>query len=173
MAMKVTKATIQRLTVEMSCGCKMFREFKDARFKEAEGDNRFTACEKHRADPSVSMLEFILGERVDEAAEEASKAPTFAPRQIEEGDSGGVIATGESVQRMGMNMPKRNPLEAKKLERTHEQLKSAGAAGSGKMAEVDMQTEEVPEDSRVTDLMDSTLDFLATPDEKGLFDDEG
>jgi hypothetical protein len=162
MAMKVTKTSIQRLTVEMSCGCRMFGEFKDTRYKEAEGEKVFIACDKHRDDAGVTMLEFILAERVDEAAEEASKVPVFAQRQIQEGDTSGVVATGESVQRMGMNMPKRNPLDPKKLERNNEQLKQAGAAPVHvEQTTAEMQIDELPEDEGVTDV---TLDFLSEHD---------
>ena len=94
MAMKVNKTAIHRLSVDMSCGCRMYAEFEDAQCKKpmgapalAEGeeatevDKVFKACPKHATDASLSMLEFIISERLDEAVEAAQKEPAVALRQ--------------------------------------------------------------------------------------------
>ena len=104
MAMKVSKSTIYRLSVELSCGCMVFAEFDNAQCKEPEAPSKtFVPCEKHKQDTSLSILEFMVGERLDEVVEIEKTKPTspvhhYAVPGIEKGDTGGVVATGESVQ---------------------------------------------------------------------------
>ena len=106
--MKVTKTSVHRLTVEKTCGCQATREYEDHRYAKPLGDGQFTPCDKHRAQKAV--VEFageMLLESLDKEAETIAKAPDVVARRpnVAEGDSGGVQATGESVQAMGMNMP--------------------------------------------------------------------
>lgn len=118
MAMKVTKTAIHRLSVDMSCGCKMYAEFEDAQCKKPIGpapegsepdvDKIFKACSKHEKDSSLSMLEFIIGERLDEAIDTAQKAPAqpahsyAAPAPVDVQSS---LLSGETVQSVAAVRP--------------------------------------------------------------------
>lgn len=120
--MKVTKSSVHRLSVEKACGCKATREYEDVRYAKPLADAVFQACEKH--DKNKAFAEFageMLIESLEKEAETAGKT-TFVSsgRQVEPGDTGGLVATAEaggSVQAMGVNMPKRreprDPLEQK------------------------------------------------------------
>jgi hypothetical protein len=107
--MKVTKTSVHRLTIEKTCGCAATREYEDLRYAKPIADGKFVPCDKH--EKNKLLAEFageMLLEMLDKEAAEAGKA-VFAPaqRQVAEGDNGGVQAPGaESVQAMGMTMPK-------------------------------------------------------------------
>ena len=204
MAMKVNKTTITRLSIDMSCGCRMYAEFEDAQCKKpvgfpptAEGETPplaekvFKACSTHEKDAALTMLQFIIGERLDEAVAEANKAPVhlhYPVRgggfegdggEIEEGDTGGVVATGENVQTVARvarplavtrQRPEKPP-GVKTIVRSPEQLAKAGAAprhsGGGS---VEMQLDEVAEDEAATPHIEELLDVLDSK-EAGLFEE--
>lgn len=201
MAMKVAKTSIYRLNVDMSCGCRMFSEFTDVQCKVPvlplgveikEGtepplvEKVFKPCSKHAEDASLSMLEFILSERMDEAVESEQKTPvhlhSIPSQNIEEGDTGGVVATGENVQSVArINKPSavgrerarpENVGTIKTLQRSHEQLAKSGAApihtASGA---AEIQVDEVSEDTRATPHIAELLDVLDER-ESGLFGEE-
>jgi len=197
MAMKVTKTAIHRLTVEMSCGCQLYSEFRDAQCKEPfnsafEGGDapcpmrNFLPCTKHATDPSVSMLEFIMGERLDEGIEDAQKAPVapvhlHAVPGIEEGDTGGVVAVGGNVQSVAkVNKPvavrprPQSPPGIKTIQRTGAELAKVGAAPTHSQQDntgIDMQMmDEAKEDTNITPHIFEALDFLDTK-ESGLLDE--
>lgn len=119
--MKVTKSSVHRLAIEKACGCKATREYEDLRYTKPLGEASFAACEKH--EKNKAFAEFageMLIESLDKEAETAGKNTFVSSRQVEEGDTGGLVATAEaggSVQRMGVTMPKRreprDPLERK------------------------------------------------------------
>lgn len=200
MAMKVIKSTIHRIAVNMSCGCGVYAEFKDAQCKEpitplgngepAGGEPStnplkvLKVCSTHQGDAGLSMLQFLIGERLDEAIEETRKAPapvyrhSYAPPEIEEGDTGGVIATGGNVQSV-MKVTKpiavrerpQNPPGIKTIQRSADQLAKAGAAPTHTQSgAADIQIEEVAEDPRYTPHIEEALDFL-DPKESGLLED--
>jgi len=139
------------------------------------------------------MLSFIIGERLDEAIAEAQKTPVHIHplpgfrgggfeddgTPIEEGDTGGLVATGESVQTVArVNRPAavqrqrpEKPPGVKTIQRSPEQLAKAGAAprhaGGGA---VDMQVDEVAEDENATPHIAELLDVLDER-EAGLFEE--
>ena len=191
MAMKISKLTIHRLSVDMSCGCRMYAEFEDGQCKKpvgsdsrADGDEAppvervFKACDKHEKDNSISMLEFIIGERLDEAIVDANKAPAHLHHPPEfRGDTEDI--TGESVQTVArVNRPAavqrqrpEQPPGVKTMVRSPEQLMKVGAAprhaGGGS---VEMQVDEVAEDEAATPHIEELLDILDVH-EAGLFED--
>ncbi len=191
MAMKVTNIIVHRLIVDMSCGCSMYAEFEDAQCKkgiatcsetvegkENQFDRIFKSCVQHEKDVSLSMLKFIIGERLDEAVETKQKVPIRLhpiPNQIEEGDSSSVVAVGENVQTVArVNRPaavtnrRPDPSAIKTMQRSPEQLKRAGAAPSRSMGGLaEMQIDEVDEDEDLTPHIADALDFLDTQ-ESGL-----
>jgi hypothetical protein len=199
MAMKVTKTSIHRLSVDMSCGCRMYAEFEDAQCKKAAGlhviegeealppEKVFKACAKHENDASLSMLEFIISERLDEAVEEAQQAPVAAPqhmyfppgtRDIEEGDTGGVVASAGNVQSV-MKVAKPVAVRphtqgipsVKTLQRSPDQLAKVGAAPIHVQGgATEMQMDEVEENPAYTPHIEAALDFLDNK-ESGLLDD--
>ena len=105
--MKVTRTSVHRLTITKTCGCSATREYNDLRYTKPLAEGKFTPCDKHEKNKLVAEFagEMLL-EALDKEASESGKA--FVPaRQVTEGDSGGVQAPGaESVQAMGMVMPK-------------------------------------------------------------------
>lgn len=119
--MKVTKSSVHRLSIEKACGCKATREYEDVRYTKPLSEAEFAACEKH--DKNKAFAEFageMLIESLEKEAETAGKNTFASGRQVEQGDTGGLVATAEaggSVQAMGVNMPKRreprDPLESK------------------------------------------------------------
>jgi hypothetical protein len=117
--MKVTKTTIYRLEFERSCGCKAERDYADNRYTKPYTVGTTVLCEKHltKSPDAQEILQEVL---IDNLTMQAEMANTqYAPlRQVEEGDMGGVIATGENVQAMGVkNLPNRrhDPLAVRKL----------------------------------------------------------
>lgn len=108
--MKVTKTNIHRLTIEKACGCQATREYEDPRYSKPMAEGKFIACTKHNKGAIAEFAGEMLVEALDKEAETAGKQHYSPMReQIEEGDTGGVTAQGESVQRMGVdNLPKRN-----------------------------------------------------------------
>lgn len=197
MAMRVSKSTIHRISVDMSCGCSVYAEFKDVQYKEAitrlvisgELDEKtymkvFHACSTHENDAGLSMLQFLIGERLDEAVEEIRKTPTtvyrhaYTPPEIEEGDTGGVIAVGDNVQSVkkvtkpiAVRPRPQGPPEIKTVQRSSEQLAKVGAAPTHVQAgAAEMQIEEVAEDTRYTPHIEEALDFLDSK-ESGLLED--
>src|SRR5574337_1534666 len=116
--MKLTKISIHRLILEKGCGCSATREYEDSRYTKPLADGKFTPCDKHKSQKAI--VEFageMLLEALDKEAETVGKQAFMPVRPAIEGD-GGVQAVGaESVQRMGVNLPKmrerRDPLEVK------------------------------------------------------------
>jgi hypothetical protein len=168
----------------------MYAEFKDAQCKESliphEGEplpTVFTSCDKHK---TQDVIEFIISERLEEAVEAAQVSPVVMrhlhplPEDIEEGDMGGVTASGESVQSvMKVAKPKAvgrerannlAPPPMKTLSRSPEQLAKSGASFKGGGA-VEMQVDEVEEDDRITPHIEDVMDFL-DPKESGLINDD-
>jgi hypothetical protein len=174
MAMKVSKTSIQRLSVDMSCGCRMYSEFTDAQCKvsvipwnEEEGQcpRTFIPCDKHKEDASLSMLEFIIGERLDEGIAEAQKTPA-APVHLhplpQEGDTGGVPG-GQSVAKVNRPAavnrarPEGGPT-LKTLTRNTEQLAKSGAILNAASSTDVMLEGGAEEDEATTDDLLSILD---------------
>ena len=203
MAMKVEKSTVHRLSINVSCGCRMYAEFSDPRCKapfgatpaenpeeKLEAEKTFVPCEKHAADPSLSMLEFMIGERLEEAIEEAGRQPIRVPvvnqdtgeytGEVEDDGTGqaGVVAVGSDVQRMHVkNLPNPNrtnhrPARApgvKTMSRSKAEIDKAAGFGQRTAATDglnvagtggDMLADAAPEDERITDITDGVLDFL-------------
>jgi hypothetical protein len=65
MAFEITKTTVHRLIVSVSCGCKIGREFEDKQYLKPLNDLNFTGCEKHTKEESLSTIEFILTEYLE------------------------------------------------------------------------------------------------------------
>ena len=168
MAMKVSKTVVHRLTVDMACSCRIYAEFADVQCKEPlnsdeDGGYRkvFTSCEKHSKDVALAMLEFFIGERLDEAVEAAKTTPVqpthrYAAPGIEEGDTGGVVATGETVQSVAKvnirNRPQ-DPTAIKTLQVDRPTGKRAKGSSKGLEVEpmmAEIQIEEVDEDENIT-----------------------
>ena len=162
MAMKVIKTTVHRLAVSMSCGCTLAAEFEDAQCKkpishseEATIVRVFNPCQDHSTDVSVSMLKFIISERLDEAIEAAQKTPVHLhsiPVGIEEGDSGGVVAISGGVQSVAkVNKPAavrsrtQDPTEIKVFNRNPASLAKVGGTQSGFGGLDIIEVDEVPE----------------------------
>lgn len=194
MAMRVSKTAITRLSIDMSCGCRMYAEFEDAQCKrpigassaEDEGtppvERVFKVCGLHEKDAALSMLQFIIGERLDEAIVEAQKTPIHLhhlpnSRSEQEEEMGGVV--GDSVQTVArVNRPAAvtrqrpdKPPGIKTIQRSPEQLAKAGAAlrhaGGGS---VEMSIDEASEDLKATPHIAELLDILDER-EAGLFED--
>ena len=106
--MKVTKTTIYRLEVERDCGCKGVRDYEDGRYQKGMADGVTVLCEKHskKSEDAQEILQEMILDTLTMQAEQAAK--TYAPmqRQVADGDTGGLVASGESVQAMGAHMPK-------------------------------------------------------------------
>jgi len=109
--MKIKKTSVFRLELEKdNCPCRISREFADGRYVTPLAEPVFTACEKH--DANTEIAEFAKEMMTEALTSEASNAGRqYAPlRQVEPGDSAGVVAVGESVQAVGAtNLPKRSP----------------------------------------------------------------
>jgi hypothetical protein len=192
--MKVTKTSIHRLTIEKDCGCKATREYEDQLYKKPIADAKFSGCEKHSRGAVAEFAGEMLIEALHKEAEQAKL--TYAPmRQVEEGDSGGVTASGESVQALGVvglpkrdtNKPRRDPMAITKVSVDRPTPKTAAAfAAAGVPGEplppteviktqdgIEVSTEigvEAPEDPRLSGLVEDTLgglDFLDQDDAKG------
>ena len=139
--MKVTKTTIYRLEVERDCGCKGVKDYEDGRYQKGMSDGVTVLCEKHskKSEDAQEILQEMILDTLTMQAEQAGKQ-FYAPmqRQVAEGDTGGLVATGESVQAMGAHMPKpmtgprRDPTEVKQIavDRPTVRTKTAGAAGN-------------------------------------------
>jgi hypothetical protein len=174
MAMKVTKEAIHRLSVSMSCGCTMYAEFKDAQCKEpvadvGEGDldKVFNSCPKHEAQ---DVIEFIIGERLEEAIEDAQKTPV-APVHMYDlpgatSSSDGSI-TGDSVRSVAkVNRPaavkpreKQDPLAVKTRQRSSEELRATGALmGTGEAAP--NMFDEADEEPVITDNLEELFNAV-------------
>lgn len=177
MAMKVNKTTIHRLSIDVSCGCRVFAEFKDSQCKEPvqplvlEGElssqavQNFTPCDKHVSDPSVTMLQFIIGERLDEAIADAQKTPP-APVHLhplpQEGDTGGVPG-GQSVAKVNRPLAVNRPRPEggptiKTKTRSPEQLAKSGAVLNASSSTDVMLEGGVEEDEATTDDLIDVLD---------------
>lgn len=110
--MKVTKTNIHRLTIEKTCGCQATREYEDPRYSKPLAEGKFVACAKHNKGVIAEFAGEMLIEALDKEAETAGKQYFSPHRQVEEGDTAGVTAQGESVQAMGVSgLPKRNNVE--------------------------------------------------------------
>ena len=112
MALKITKTSVHRFGIERECGCKAVREFEDARYQKSLNDGQTFLCEKHESkspDAQEMAREFLI-DTLSMRAEMEGKQYAPMHRDVEPGDSAGVVAVGESVQAMGAtNLPKRNP----------------------------------------------------------------
>lgn len=188
MAFKVTKTSVHRFELEKTeCGCKAIREFEDTRYLKPLTDGVTFLCEKHAAkseDAQEARRESLL-DMLSIKAEAEGK--TYAPfrQDIEEGDTGGVTAQGESVQRMGVtglpkrpdqktaNKPRRDPTTITQIsvDRGDPRLpKAAAASASGgnlNLASVDDSDitmdgsiETVPEDPRLSGVVVAGLEGL-------------
>ena len=109
--MKVIKTNVYRLEIERECGCKASGEYEDPRYLKIRGATATSLCTKHQAKSADAqeILEEMLLDALTMQAELASKQYAPMRREVDEGDSGGVVAVGESVQAMGAtNLPKRS-----------------------------------------------------------------
>lgn len=179
--MKVSKTNVFRLELEMdNCPCHISREYSDPRYTNPLTEPVFKACEKHGANSEISEFaqDMMTGALSSEA--QNSGKQYFVPPSIEEGDSAGVVATGETIQRMGVTgLPKRNapqkarkpnPLAITKLSvdrsSSHipKHLESLNAAASEPISEEDItitgDIDTAPEDPRVSGLLAAGLDSL-------------
>jgi hypothetical protein len=193
--MKVIKTSIHRLTIEKDCGCKATREYEDQLYKKPIAEGKFIGCEKHSRGAVAEFAGEMLIESLNKEAEAAKL--TYAPlrQEVEEGDSGGVTATGESVQRLGVtglperkvgtNPPRhRDPLAITKVSVDRPAPKTAAAiaaAGYDPLPQseiiktqegIEVSTEigvEAPEDPNLSNFVEDTLgrlDFLDQDDAK-------
>lgn len=167
MAMKVTKSAIHRLSVDMSCGCRMYAEFEDAQCKKPIGpapedsepdvDKVFKACAKHEKDASLSMLEFIISERLDEAIETAQKTPVQPTHQYTAPvDIQSSTLIGDSVQSVASVRP-----EIKQRVRPEDPTKVKTLVRGGGLGEqhnrMALDMDGVPEDENLTNDMEDVL----------------
>jgi hypothetical protein len=179
MAMKVTNTTIHRLSVDMSCGCTMYAEFHDAQCKEpilpptaetSTPDPRvrvFIPCQTHGTDAALSMLNFIIGERLDEAIEEAQKTPVhlyeLPPTTTTSSDgtiTGGSVSTVAKINKPNAvrSREKQDPLAIKTKQRPVEELRAIGSVLN--KTTVEMQIDEVEENEVVTDHLAELFDVV-------------
>ena len=177
MAMKVNKLVIHRISVDMSCGCNVYAEFKDAQCKhplsplivagetsEESYESIFTPCGTHRGDAGLSMLNFLIRERLEEAVESAQVEP-IAPVHLhplpQAGDTGGVPG-GQSVAKVNrpaaVNRPRPEggPTIKTKV-RSPQQLAKSGAIMASSSTDV-MLDGGAEEDEETTDDLLSILD---------------
>lgn len=172
--MKITKTNVYRLQIEKECGCTAMREYEDGRYQKSSTSGTTVLCAKHLSkseDAQEILQEFLVDTLVREAELAGKQYAPFRP-EVEEGDTGGVTATGESVQAMGItNLPKRtldttrkgprkHPLSVTQVsvDRTDQRLPARPAAGTGDLnvagAEDDItmtgDIETVAEDPRLT-----------------------
>ena len=161
---------MHRLTVEKTCGCQATREYEDARYQKPMADGAFTPCDKHRA--AKAVVEFageMMLESLDKEAETLGKAPAPAPgpaRHVVDGDNAGVQAQGESVQAMGMTMPRtrerRDPLAVTTRtrpapERSHAPALTTAAADDDAGITITGDIDAAPEDPRLSSLVEDAL----------------
>ena len=170
--MRVERLSIRRVHVTLSCGCSVTCDFKDLQCKEPfrpdpesqpkgaaavcestkaaclSATKEYSICKKHEKDASRSILEFMMGERMDEAVEEARKQPE-TPKHLhpvpQPASLSGVV--GESVQKVAavagaQNRPRRPP-GIKQLKRTPPQVMeadpSAGAEADAMLKDGDVE----------------------------------
>ena len=135
--MRVEKLGIQRIHVSLSCGCSVTCDFKDPQCKEpfqplkdAETSiaaKSYSICKKHEKDQGRSMLEFMMGERMDEAVEDARRQPE-APKHLHPVPQPTSLdgTTGESVSKVasvaGAKDRPRRPPAIKQFRRTPPQV---------------------------------------------------
>ena len=103
MAMKITKSIVHRLSVEMSCGCSIMREYGDSIYKEPVGLHKSFPCEAHASDPSLSVLIFIMTELLDKEAEEAKEAPPAPSTNLDENGELRTPITNKPSSRVKIN----------------------------------------------------------------------
>ena len=150
--MKSNRLTIHRIQVTLSCGCEVVCDFKDPLCKDPfkpVADNHVVAhnttatvvekaptsvatkeyviCGKHKEDSSRSMLEFMMGERMDEVIEDAQRLVLRSSSFVQQEG-----LEGESVSKVGIipggsDRPKRPPTTVKTIQRSPEQLSRVGA----------------------------------------------
>lgn len=181
--MKVIKTSVQRLSVEKTCGCTAVREYEDTRLTKPLADGKFTPCDKHKSNKALAEFagEMLL-ETLDKEAEAAGRA-VYAPmrQEIEEGDGGGVQAVGESVQRMGVTgLPKRpsettqngprrrDPLSVTHLSVDRPVVKAPNATGNLNLAGVEEDAsititgdiDQAPEDPNLSGFVTDALNQL-------------
>lgn len=173
MAMKVTKTAIHRLSVDMSCGCKMYAEFADPQCKESlipynsdDGESLptvFTSCEKHK---TQDVIEFIISERLEEAVEAAQATPLQPTHQFavpEPHDIQSSTLSGATVQSVAQVKPEirqrsrpEDPTKVKTLVR-------GGGAPQTKTAAMEMGM-EVEEDETISGSIEDVLAGLSDLD---------
>jgi hypothetical protein len=74
--MKLHKLTIHRLTADISCGCKVSSEYKDAQFKEVETPPLFSPCVDHSEGVEAKIIiDMMLKEYLLSEAEKLAAAP--------------------------------------------------------------------------------------------------
>lgn len=179
--MKVIKTNVYRLEIERDCGCTASREYEDPRYLKGKGDGVTSLCEKHasKSEDAQEILREMILDNLGMQAELAGKQ--YAPlRQVGEGDNAGVVATGESVQAMGVAMParRRDPLAVTKMQVDRPASRTA-SAGTGSLnvagaddgiefnEEIGAEAAENP--SLTTHIEDALggLEFLDQDDAKG------
>lgn len=180
--MKLTKTTVYRLEMERDCGCTAAREYEDGRYTKPLAEGTTTLCEKHsgKSEDAQEILREMILDTLTMQADASGKQ--YAPlRQdfIEEGDSGGVIATGESVQVVAKapvqrKGPRRDPLASHHAQVNRPAPKSAAAvAGTGDLnlagTDIDFGQGEIgaeaAEDPRLSNFLENELDGLAILDQ--------
>jgi len=72
MAFEVTKTTVHRLAVSLSCGCKATREFEDSIYEKPLNETEYFGCEKHEGKESGETISLILSEYLDTEAKKAA-----------------------------------------------------------------------------------------------------
>jgi hypothetical protein len=177
--MKIKKTSVFRLELEKdNCPCRISREFADGRYMTPLAEPVFTACEKHGANTEIAeFAKEMMTEALTSEALNAGKQQVYAPRQVEPGDSAGVVAVAESTQAMGVtNLPKRSPdtvrtgprksplsITQVSVDRTDQRLPQRTAASTSSLAAADAEAgdgititgdiETVPEDPNLTGAM--------------------
>ncbi len=108
MAFEIIKTTVNRLTVKVSCGCNVMREFEEWNYKTPLGEVKFFACQKHEEDGST--IEFILSEYMDtEIQRVQNSAPQHVgpdPQLDEHGQPTRKVLSGPGKRQANPNKPK-------------------------------------------------------------------
>lgn len=189
--MKVTKINVYRLEVERDCGCKATREYEDPRYQKPMSEGSTTLCEKHsnKSEDAQEILREMILDTLTMQAEQAGKtyvSPNF--RAVEDGEGGGIVATGESQEVItGINLPKRpttngprrDPMSITQVQVDRPQrsvMKTAAGMDTGVLnlagseaevvmdaSGVEISTEigvEVPEDPNLSAYLESSLGGL-------------
>jgi len=185
--MKVTKSTTHKIAVDASCGCVVAREFTDAHYTTPIGSDIPSPCPAHADNAAVAemLLEF-LDKEVNDAKAVQPLRTIVGPGEggVEEFKSLGPIAVPNSA---AMDLQKRFPVgqhrppQGKAASSGSQGIRlvdpkkgmSPGAASHlahSKLAASAAQAvdigDEVPEDLRITNLLESVMPLLS--DEEGI-----